>query len=122
MGRISPSISEQLMVDMTAAGDCASLRQPVAATDGASRMFAMAVPGLGALVADEVSNAPDLRVASRGFDGRADVVLFEAEPRKRSQARSLRTTEDVFVEVAEPFGPRRTTPAGLPNGCGDPNA
>ncbi|MBI1759293.1 MAG: methyltransferase domain-containing protein [Actinobacteria bacterium] len=34
-----------------------------------------------------------------GFDGRADFVLFEADRGRRDAPLSLRTTEDVFVEV-----------------------
>ena len=61
------------------------------------RYFATAIPGIAPILAEEL--------AERGFagletacDGRNDLVTFEA--RGNADVRSLRTAEDVFVEVA----------------------
>lgn len=62
-------------------------------------MFATAVPGLAPLVSRELAELPGITVTGTGFDGRSDVVLFEAEPGDREAVSSLRTAEDVFVEV-----------------------
>jgi 23S rRNA G2445 N2-methylase RlmL len=62
-------------------------------------MFATAVPGLAPLVGRELEGLDGIRVTGSGNDGRSDVVLFEAGRGRRDQALSLRTTEDVFVEL-----------------------
>jgi len=62
-------------------------------------MFATAVPGLGSLLADELDDLAGVAVRDWGHDGRADVVLFDAEPGAVRRARQLRLAEDVFAEV-----------------------
>lgn len=52
-------------------------------------MFALAVPGLAPLVRRELPG-----VTACGFDGRSDVILFEA-----AAAPTIRTAEDFFAEV-----------------------
>jgi 23S rRNA G2445 N2-methylase RlmL len=65
----------------------------------ATRMFATCLPGLAQLVSQQLDDLPGVAATDRGFDGRADVVLFEARHSHRSAATCLRTSEDVFVEV-----------------------
>jgi len=62
-------------------------------------MFATCLPGLAPLVREQLGQLPGIRVTDSGFDGRADVVLFEADQGRRDSALALRTTEDVFVEA-----------------------
>lgn len=62
-------------------------------------MFATCMPGLSRLVSRELAGLPGITVTDTGFDGRADFVLFEADRGRRHAALSLRTTDDVFVEV-----------------------
>lgn len=62
-------------------------------------MFALCVPGLASLAGRELSDVGGLALTASGFDGRSDVVLFEAQRGRRNTALALRTTEDVFVEV-----------------------
>jgi 23S rRNA G2445 N2-methylase RlmL len=62
-------------------------------------MFATAVPGLAPLVRRELATLPGISVTDSGFDGRSDIVLFDADRRARDQVLTLRTTEDLFVEV-----------------------
>lgn len=62
-------------------------------------MFAMAVPGLAPLVGEELATLPGITVTDSGFDGRSDVILFEVARGRRDAAVSLKTAEDVFVEV-----------------------
>lgn len=62
-------------------------------------MFATAVPGLATVLSDELAAIPDVKVTGSGSDGRADVVLFEAERDSIPAVRALRTAEDVFIEV-----------------------
>jgi hypothetical protein len=62
-------------------------------------MFATAVPGLGPMVSRELGRLDGVVARDSGFDGRSDVVLFEAEPASRSAVVDLGLAEDVFVEV-----------------------
>jgi 23S rRNA G2445 N2-methylase RlmL len=64
-----------------------------------TRMFATAVPGLGPMVGRELGRLPGVVARDSGFDGRSDVVLFEAERGSRSAVVDLGLAEDVFVEV-----------------------
>jgi SAM-dependent methyltransferase len=66
---------------------------------GMTRMFATVVPGLGQVVGRELGRVPGVVVRGSGFDGRADVVLFEAGRGGRPGVAGLGLTEDVFVEV-----------------------
>jgi 23S rRNA G2445 N2-methylase RlmL len=64
-----------------------------------TRMFAMCLPGLAGIVRQQLDELPGVRTTDSGFDGRADLVLFEAARERRGDALALRTTEDVFIEV-----------------------
>ena len=73
--------------------------------DGSSvKYFALALPGIGSLLADELREADATSVVSIGGDSRNDVVDFEA--RGRFDAQQLRLAEDVFVEVTRALGAR----------------
>jgi 23S rRNA G2445 N2-methylase RlmL len=62
-------------------------------------MLATAVPGLRPLLSDELAGLPGVEVVDGGFDGRADVVLFQSEPTATAAVLGLRLCEDVFVEI-----------------------
>lgn len=62
-------------------------------------MFAMCVPGLAPLVSRELDGLSGVTVTDTGFDGRSDVVLFEVQRGHRQFVSSVRTVEDLFVEV-----------------------
>lgn len=62
-------------------------------------MFAGSVPGLGQLLAAELSDDAGVAVTDSGRDGRSDLVLFEAERSAAKRALGLDLAEDVFVEV-----------------------
>jgi 23S rRNA G2445 N2-methylase RlmL len=62
-------------------------------------MFAIAIPGLAPLVHRELATLSGITVTGSGFDGRSDIVLFDADRSARDPVLTLRTTEDVFVEV-----------------------
>jgi 23S rRNA G2445 N2-methylase RlmL len=64
-----------------------------------SRMFATCLPGLAPLVGQQLRQRPRLLVTGSGFDGRADLVLFDAARGDRDGALALRTVDDMFVEV-----------------------
>jgi 23S rRNA G2445 N2-methylase RlmL len=66
-----------------------------------TRMFATVVPGLAALVARELTQLPGVRAAGTGFDGRADIVLIDVDRGARDPLWSMRTVEDLFVEVGQ---------------------
>jgi 23S rRNA G2445 N2-methylase RlmL len=66
-------------------------------------MFATAVPGLGPMVSRELGRLTGVVVRDSGFDGRADVVLFEAARGSRSAIVGLGLAEDVFVEVGRAY-------------------
>jgi hypothetical protein len=62
-------------------------------------MFASVIPGLTPLVTRELNALPGVRVTASGFDGRTDLILFDVSRGHRDGLSSLRTTEDLFVEV-----------------------
>lgn len=62
-------------------------------------MFASTVPGLAPLVTRELGEIPGVQVTDSGFDGRSDLVLFDVARGRRDAVWSLRTVEDLFVEV-----------------------
>jgi hypothetical protein len=62
-------------------------------------MFASVVPGLAPQVTRELNALPGVRVTASGFDGRTDLILFDVSRGHRDGVWSLRTTEDLFVEV-----------------------
>ncbi len=62
-------------------------------------MFVMCVPGLAPLASRELEALDGVTVTDTGFDGRSDVVLFEVQRGHRQDVSSLRTVEDLFVEV-----------------------
>lgn len=64
-------------------------------------MFATCLPGLASLVRQQLDRAPGIRATDGGFDGRADVVLFDAARGHRDSALNLRTTEDVFIKIGQ---------------------
>ncbi len=63
----------------------------------ASRMVALAVPGLSGIVRDELRALDGVSVGSYGNDGRSDVVLFERGP--DAAVDGARTIEDLLVEI-----------------------
>lgn len=66
---------------------------------GATRLIALAVPGLAAQLAAELESFPGVQIEESGFDGRSDVVLFTADGSALRQVPAARLAEDVFVEV-----------------------
>jgi 23S rRNA G2445 N2-methylase RlmL len=63
------------------------------------RYFATAIPGLGPILARELGTLAGVEVdPQRQFDGRNDVVAFAVK--RPDGLLGLRTSEDVFVEVA----------------------
>lgn len=62
-------------------------------------MFAMCVSGLGPLASRELEALDGVTTTDTGSDGRSDVVLFEVERGHRDAVFSVRTVEDLFVEV-----------------------
>jgi SAM-dependent methyltransferase len=62
-------------------------------------MFATCLPGLAPLVRRQLDGLPGITPTGSGFDGRADVVTFEADRGCRDNAARLRTAEDVFAEI-----------------------
>ncbi|MGH9120001.1 MAG: hypothetical protein ACRD0A_19690 [Acidimicrobiales bacterium] len=64
-----------------------------------TRLFVNCLPGLAPLVSNEVGALAGVTVGAAGFDGRSDLVLVEAGRGHREAVLSMRTVEDVFVEV-----------------------
>jgi SAM-dependent methyltransferase len=62
-------------------------------------MFATVMPGLAPVAAAALSQLSGVSVRDSGFDGRNDVVLFDAARDGRRGVFELGLTEDVFVEV-----------------------
>lgn len=78
-------------------------------------MFATAVPGLAPLVINEANALKGVKVTDSGFDGRSDFVLFDVDRGCRDAVWSLRTTEDIFVEI----GRTRRSGGDKPHGIAD---
>jgi 23S rRNA G2445 N2-methylase RlmL len=76
-------------------------------------MFASTNPGLGPLLADELAAIDGVTVRDSGFDGRVDVVLFEADRVARRLILGLRLAEDVFVEVGRTLRAEGDRPAWI---------
>jgi 23S rRNA G2445 N2-methylase RlmL len=64
-----------------------------------TRLFASCVPGLGRMLRHELGAVEGIEVTGTGFDGRADLVFFEADRAGRAQALRSRLAEDVFAEI-----------------------
>jgi 23S rRNA G2445 N2-methylase RlmL len=62
-------------------------------------MFVMCLPGLARVVRGQLHELPGIKPTDNGFDGRADVLLFEADRGARNAVTGLRTIEDVFVQI-----------------------
>lgn len=62
-------------------------------------MFATVVPGLAPILVRELHRIPGIEVTDQGFDGRSDVVAFQATRSDRAAVLDLGLSEDVFVEV-----------------------
>lgn len=69
---------------------------PDAAT---ARCFATCIPGTGRIVRRDLERIQGVRVTELGFDGRAEVIRFEATPGGRELVLRLRTVLDVFAEA-----------------------
>jgi len=82
---------------------------------GTVPMFATAVPGLAPLVINEANALKGVKVTDSGFDGRSDFVLFDVDRGCRDAVWSLRTTEDIFVEI----GRTRRSGGDKPHGIAD---
>lgn len=66
---------------------------------GVTRMFATAIQGLAPIVSRELSELPGIAVKDSGFDGRSDLIIFEAARGARDAVLGIGSAEDVFVEV-----------------------
>ena len=62
-------------------------------------MFATTAPGMAQLVKPMIDRLPGVRVTDVGFDGRSDLILFAVDRGYREVLWSVRTIEDLFVEV-----------------------
>lgn len=72
--------------------------------------FATCVPGLGRMLRRELTESGGIECTGTGFDGRADLVFFEADRDGRAAALASRLAEDVFAET----GRASRTAAGSP--------
>lgn len=64
-----------------------------------TRMFATCVPGLGKMLRRQLDAADGIVCTGSGFDGRGDVVFFDADRDGRAAALKSRLAEDVFTEI-----------------------
>jgi SAM-dependent methyltransferase len=62
-------------------------------------LFVTCVPGLGRILRRQLAAIHGIAVTGTGFDGRADIVFFEADKAGRAHALRSRLAEDVFVEI-----------------------
>ncbi|HUC27868.1 MAG TPA: methyltransferase domain-containing protein [Streptosporangiaceae bacterium] len=73
----------------------------------------MIAPGMAQLVAKQLHGMPGIHVTATGFDGRSDLVLIEVERGHRKALWSLRTIEDLFVEVGRTTRSGNDSPQGI---------
>jgi SAM-dependent methyltransferase len=78
-------------------------------------MFALTVPGLAPLLSKELRRLPGVNVKETGFDGRSDVVVFEAAAVSRKAVLSVGLAEDVFVEVGRTLRSEGDRPGWIAN-------
>jgi 23S rRNA G2445 N2-methylase RlmL len=64
-----------------------------------SRLFATCVPGLSRMLRRELAEAGGIEPTGTGYDGRAELVFFEADRAGRAAALASRLAEDVFAET-----------------------
>lgn len=64
-----------------------------------TRLFASCVPGLGRMLRGQLDASAGIQSTGGGFDGRADLVFFDADRAGRAKALRSRLAEDVFVEI-----------------------
>ena len=76
-------------------------------------MVASVVPGMRQLGMREVERLPGVRVTAGGFDGRSDLILFDVDRGFRAGLWSLRTIEDLFVEVGRTTRSSGDKPQGI---------
>ena len=76
-------------------------------------MFASVVPGMRQLVMRQLERLPGVRVTAGGFDGRSDLILFDVDRGCRAGLWSLRTIEDLFVEVGRTTRSSGDKPQGI---------
>ena len=63
------------------------------------RLFATCAPGLGRMLRRQLDSVHGIDVTGTGFDGRADVVFFEADRVGRAEALRSRLAADIVAEI-----------------------
>lgn len=63
-------------------------------------MFATTLRGLGRLAGRDLERIPGVSLRGAGYDGRGDVLLFDALPAAWQALSEARLTDDIFVEAA----------------------
>src|ERR671923_130462 len=66
-------------------------------------MLMTTVPGLARVAVRELNGLGGFHVRGSGFDGRSDIVLFDAVRPAGREPLDLRLAEDLFVEVGRTF-------------------
>jgi hypothetical protein len=64
-----------------------------------TRLFATCVPGLGRMLRRQLDALDGVNPTGTGFDGRADIVFFEADRGGRAGALRTRLADDVCAEI-----------------------
>jgi 23S rRNA G2445 N2-methylase RlmL len=64
-----------------------------------TRLFAACVPGLGRMLRRKLDSVDGIDVTGTGFDGRFDIVFFEADRDGRAYALASRLAEYVVAEI-----------------------
>ena len=64
-----------------------------------TRLFATCVPGLSRMLRGQLEESGGIECTGTGFDGRVDLVFFEADRDGRAAALASRLAEDVFAET-----------------------
>jgi 23S rRNA G2445 N2-methylase RlmL len=62
-------------------------------------LFATSVPGLGRMLRRQLDAVDGIQSTGSGFDGRAELVFFDADRVSRAEALRSRLAEDVFAEI-----------------------
>jgi SAM-dependent methyltransferase len=76
-------------------------------------LFATCTPGIGRMLRQQLEATDGVSVTGTGFDGRSDIVFFEADRPGRADARRSRLAAEVFAELGRAASVRAASPAAV---------
>jgi SAM-dependent methyltransferase len=87
-----------------------------------SLLFATCTPGIGRLLRHQLAGIDGVSVTGTGFDGRSDIVFFEADRPGRADALRSRLTAELFAELGRAGSVRGASAAAVASSTWQPAA